>query len=106
MARLAAALRSYVCRRLATHPAWAGLAVVLSDAAVPGEGEHKIMEHIRTQRALPGYDANLCVGFGSLGRTRARARPPARPRRPSRRRGAARARRLARTGGIPSDLTQ
>ena len=63
MARLAAALRAYVARRLASHPAWRGLAVVLSDASVPGEGEHKIMEHIRAQRAMPGYDANMwhCV---------------------------------------------
>jgi len=55
MERLAAHLRYYVAARLHAHPAWRGLAVVLSDAATPGEGEHKIMEFIRQQRAAPGY---------------------------------------------------
>lgn len=32
--------------------------MIFSDASVPGEGEHKILDFIRSQRASEGYDAN------------------------------------------------
>jgi 5'-3' exonuclease len=38
--------------------AWGGCRVVYSGHSVPGEGEHKIMQHIRTARAKPTYRAN------------------------------------------------
>jgi 5'-3' exoribonuclease 2 len=59
MDRLALFLRYFIHERMNTHPAWRNLRVILSDASVPGEGEHKIMEFIRQQRAHSGYNPNI-----------------------------------------------
>ena len=44
--------------RLQTHDLWKGIKVIFSDASIPGEGEHKILDFIRSQRTQPGYDPN------------------------------------------------
>jgi 5'-3' exoribonuclease 2 len=59
MERLAQYLEYYVVERLSSDPAWKDVTVILSDASVPGEGEHKIMDFIRRQRAAPDHDPNL-----------------------------------------------
>ena len=51
-------LRYWVAKKLNQDPGWKGLQVIISDASVPGEGEHKIMDHIRRQRSHPSHDAN------------------------------------------------
>ncbi|KAL4869840.1 hypothetical protein BDV12DRAFT_167149 [Aspergillus spectabilis] len=55
---LAASLRYWIAYKLNTDPAWEKMKIIISDATVPGEGEHKIMEFIRSQRASPEHDPN------------------------------------------------
>ena len=59
MHRLSLALKKYLVERANSDPLWEGVSVIFSDAFVPGEGEHKILDFIRGQRAQPGYDPNV-----------------------------------------------
>lgn len=52
-------IRFYIRKRIATDKAWKDIKVMFSDASVPGEGEHKIMAHVRQQRGQKGYNPNL-----------------------------------------------
>ena len=61
MGRLAEALKFYVRKKQNTDKGWKNIKVIVSDASVPGEGEHKAMHYIRQQRACAnggGYDPN------------------------------------------------
>lgn len=58
MAKLAKHLRFYIRDRVNNNAAWKSLKIILSDAGVPGEGEHKLMQYVRVQRSQPGYDPN------------------------------------------------
>jgi 5'-3' exoribonuclease 1 len=58
MARLHEQLKYFVNQKVATDPSWQSVDVVLSGQEVPGEGEHKIMDYIRHQKAQPDYDPN------------------------------------------------
>ena len=55
---LAQSLRYWCQYKLNTDPGWAKIKVIISDATVPGEGEHKIMSFVRSQRASPDHDPN------------------------------------------------
>ncbi|TIA70881.1 hypothetical protein E3P92_02895 [Wallemia ichthyophaga] len=55
---LAQALRYWVARKMNQDDGWKNLQVIISDASVPGEGEHKIMDFIRRQRSQPSHNPN------------------------------------------------
>ncbi|KAJ7499209.1 exoribonuclease 2 [Mycena latifolia] len=55
---LASSLRFWVAHKMNTDPGWKNIQVLISDAQVPGEGEHKIMDFIRRQRINPGHNPN------------------------------------------------
>ncbi|KAL0239196.1 hypothetical protein PCE1_004887 [Barthelona sp. PCE] len=52
MFELSEALRWFIQIKMNRDPAWRGLQVVLSDANMPGEGEHKVMDYLRSQRGV------------------------------------------------------
>ena len=59
MAKLSVQLRYFVNKKVSEDTDWQGCDIVLSGHEVPGEGEHKIMEYIRTEKAQPDYDHNV-----------------------------------------------
>lgn len=58
MTVLSAHLQYFLQLKLNTDPLWQDLTVIYSGHEVPGEGEHKIMDYIRSARSQPGYDPN------------------------------------------------
>lgn len=58
MALIATSIQYYIVERMSREEAWKNIKVIFSDASVPGEGEHKIVDYIRRQRLDPDYDAN------------------------------------------------
>jgi 5'-3' exoribonuclease 1 len=58
MARLSEHLRFYVLKKQTEDPLWQKATVILSGHEVRGEGEHKIMEHIRWARGAKDWDPN------------------------------------------------
>ncbi|KAM4693486.1 5'-3' exoribonuclease 1 isoform 2-T2 [Discoglossus pictus] len=58
MARLHEHLKYFVNMKISTDKSWQGVNVYLSGHETPGEGEHKIMEFIRSEKAKPDHDPN------------------------------------------------
>ncbi|KAG0057611.1 5'-3' exoribonuclease 2 [Gryganskiella cystojenkinii] len=58
MVNLGKTLRFWVAKKLNEDPGWMNLKVILSDGSVPGEGEHKMMNFIRSQRSAPHHNPN------------------------------------------------
>lgn len=59
LAKVSVTIQYFIRKKLKEDPAWHGLSVIFSGHDVPGEGEHKIMQHIREMRAQhPHYRPN------------------------------------------------
>ena len=58
MVRLQEQLKYFVNNKISTDGLWRQCKVILSGHETPGEGEHKIMDFIRHEKSLPGYDPN------------------------------------------------
>ncbi|KAK6462135.1 Kem1 5 [Scheffersomyces coipomensis] len=58
MAKLTDNLKYFIHKKITEDSNWANITIVLSGHEVPGEGEHKIMEYIRSARSQPEYDPN------------------------------------------------
>ncbi|KAM9718686.1 5'-3' exoribonuclease 1 [Menidia menidia] len=58
MARLQEQLKYFVHNKLSTDKMWQNVRVYLSGHETPGEGEHKIMEFIRSENSKPSHNPN------------------------------------------------
>lgn len=58
MARLHEALQYFVVKKVSTDRLWQGPRIYLSGHETPGEGEHKVMDFIRSEKAKVDYDPN------------------------------------------------
>lgn len=58
MARLHEHLKYFVNMKISTDKTWQGVTIYLSGHETPGEGEHKIMEFIRSEKTKPDHDPN------------------------------------------------
>lgn len=59
MTKVAVEMRTFIAAKLQNgDPLWKNLNVVFSDANSPGEGEHKLIDFIRTQSSFPGFNGH------------------------------------------------
>lgn len=58
MAKLTSNLKYFIHKKISEDKLWNGIEIVLSGHEVPGEGEHKIMDYIRTMKSQSEYNAN------------------------------------------------
>ncbi|CAG8495278.1 4885_t:CDS:10, partial [Ambispora gerdemannii] len=59
MKKLSKQLEYFINKKVTEDANWRDIQIVLSGHEVPGEGEHKIMEYIRTAKAQPDYNPNV-----------------------------------------------
>ncbi|TVY82704.1 5'-3' exoribonuclease [Lachnellula suecica] len=59
MHKLTLQLKYFINKKVSEDVDWQGVEIVLSGHEAPGEGEHKIMEYIRSAKAQLDYDPNV-----------------------------------------------
>lgn len=59
MHKLTKNLKFFIHQKITNDSRWQDVEVIFSGHEVPGEGEHKIMEYIRTMKAQKDYNPNL-----------------------------------------------
>jgi 5'-3' exoribonuclease 1 len=58
MDRLSKHIEYFIAKKMSEDRLWSNIEVIFSGPNVPGEGEHKIMSYIRSQRADPNFNPN------------------------------------------------
>ena len=58
MKKVSDCIKYFIRKKIKEDPMWRNLKVYFSGHEVPGEGEHKIMQHIRDMKNSPGYKPN------------------------------------------------
>lgn len=58
MAKLTKNLKYFIHKKMSEDARWSKVKVILSGHEVPGEGEHKIMQYIRSIKSQDNYNAN------------------------------------------------
>lgn len=58
LANISDCIKYFIRKKIKEDPMWHNLKVIFSGHDVPGEGEHKIMQHIRDMKAQPNYSPN------------------------------------------------
>lgn len=63
MAKLTKNLKYFIHKKVTEDSNWSNINIILSGHEVPGEGEHKIMDYIRSMKSQPEYnpDKRHCV---------------------------------------------
>lgn len=58
MAKLTDNLKYFIHKKISEDSNWANVKIILSGHEVPGEGEHKIMDYIRSMKSQDDYNPN------------------------------------------------
>jgi 5'-3' exoribonuclease 1 len=58
MAKVSETIKYFIRKKVKEDPLWRNLTIIFSGQEIPGEGEHKIMDHIRQMKSQPGYQPN------------------------------------------------